>query len=195
MKFSHILIDMDGVLADFVGGVLTLFGWPESHQAKYDAWPKGEYDLAKVLGVSNSELWRVVQIEGTSFWKNLKACPEAEQLMVEIYKSRIPFTVVTSPSRDPLCAAGKVYWLQNFFDKSFRSYFIGSQKWLLAKEGVLLIDDYDVNCEAFSMHGGKAFTWPRPWNKYHAADRWKTLEFVLENKTVQSTCCGEEIVA
>jgi hypothetical protein len=59
---------------------------------------------------------------------------------------------------------GKVHWLQQFFDPRFRRYMLGSHKHLMAKPGVVLIDDSDAKCEKFIEAGGGAILFPQPWN-------------------------------
>ena len=74
------------------------------------------------------------------------------------------FHISTSPSRAPASSMGKVHWLQQFFDPRFRQYMLGSHKYLMAKPGVVLIDDSDVKCTKFIEAGGDAIVFPQPWN-------------------------------
>lgn len=160
---THILLDMDGVLCDFVSAAMRV------HGATFDesVWPKGIDDLASLLGVSISEFWREIDSfeEEHGFWSRLKAYHWLSDLvaMAEPYG----FTIATSPSRDPSCAAGKIEWMQRHLDERFNGYMIGSQKELLAAPGRVLIDDRDEQCKRFEEAGGYSIVFPQPWNAKH----------------------------
>lgn len=160
---TRVFLDMDGVLCDFMGGVLQLFNLEPAEV--YKSWPRGEYDFAKVLNVSKNEVWKRINSAGPNFWTNLQPCAEMELLLEMLKRHHLPFTVLTSPSLDPGCAEGKIRWLQKIFGRHFRDYFVGPQKELLAAPGRLLIDDCDKNVDKFLDAGGDAIPWPRPWNR------------------------------
>jgi len=158
---SRILLDLDGVLADWVGSVAPLFG----HERDYllGAWPPGTYDIAEVLGVSTAELWRRVHEGGADFWSGLEPLPWCAELL-ELCQGLAPTTILTSPSRDPSAAAGKTAWLQAQFGSTFRDYLIGPDKPACAHPGALLIDDRGTGCDAFAKAGGQTIVFPQPWN-------------------------------
>ncbi len=140
---THILLDMDGVLCDFVSAAMRV------HGKTFDeaAWPKGRNDLAAILGVTTTAFWQGIDRfdEEQGFWCRLKAYPWLHDLtaMAEPFG----FTIATAPSRDSFCAAGKIQWLQRHFGERFSGYMIGCRKELLAGPGRVLIDDRDRECE------------------------------------------------
>ena len=42
------ILDMDGVLTNFVGGILKAHNIPSSYQDFISTWPEGEYDMCMV---------------------------------------------------------------------------------------------------------------------------------------------------
>lgn len=162
MKIKHILLDMDGVLTDFVGHFCRTFGYVPD----VEKWPKGEFNLAEVLGISEDRLWSSIAERSPSYWQTMPPNWFAQELMALIRASQVPFTVCTSPSKDPYSAAGKIMWLQQYFGPQFRNFMIGPQKELMARRNVLLIDDYDRNLIKFKRAGGLIAPIPMIWNSY-----------------------------
>lgn len=159
---KRVLIDMDGVLTQFVPAVFGLIN------VKFDegAYPAGEFDIAKVLEIKASAMWRVIDSELT-FWENLNSYPWMAQLILEVEQLGLDWMIATSPSSDPASASGKVEWLQNVFGRRFRRFMIGPQKELMANAETLLIDDGDHNINKFHAAGGEVCTFPQPWNRLH----------------------------
>lgn len=185
---SHILLDMDGVLADFFTGTLRYFGRPDLA----DHWPPGEWEMTNVLGVSVNEFWSRIDAGGADFWDDLPVFPWAHEL-VDLVDGTAPFTISTSPSLSPACHVGKLRWLYRFFGKKVKNYMFGADKHLMAKPEHLLIDDYDNNVAKFRKHGGTAILFPQPWNAHHIfVDR--RMDFVREElyrlSKRPSGCCA-----
>ena len=157
-------MDMDGVLVDFTRPALAKF----DRLSAYDDWPPGEYDIEGVAGVPQDEFWKVLDSAGPEFWAGLPALPWALKLCYLVRNKVGAFHIATSPSRAPASSMGKVHWLQKFFDPKFRRYMLGSHKYLMAKPGVVLIDDSDEKCEKFVEAGGNAILFPQPWNSNYA---------------------------
>lgn len=154
---------MDGVLADFVGGVLSLFSYDSAQQQNILAnWPAGEYDICKVIPIGPNELWKVID-SCPDFWPNLFPLMDGLSLFQDLQNCGEVY-ISTSPSRHPSCAAGKVAWMQNHIKHNFRRYMLGCDKFVLAKPHSVLIDDHDDNCIDFKRSGGAAILWPQPWN-------------------------------
>ena len=153
----HILLDLDGVVADFNSAALR------AHGAEHliGNQPEGVWEITDVLGISKSNFWW--PIDTAEFWENLQPYPWAREL-VDCVKSFGEFTVATSPGRSPEGHAGKVRWMRRFFGNSFKDYMIGKQKWLMAAPGNVLIDDSDDNVNKFAEHNGTAILFPQRWN-------------------------------
>lgn len=171
MGIRHILVDLDGVLCDFVGGAIEVHGRTQYRDKIFKNWPYANYDLAGVLDITENELWKKIDL-CMAFWEGLRPYPWMRPFL-DALDDIAPWTIATSPSRSSRSAGGKVAWLQRHFGTAFRDYVIGPKfvnddfapyMKLMARPDVVLIDDCDVNCEAFEKAGGTAILFPQPWN-------------------------------
>lgn len=163
-----IFLDVDEVLVDWVGGVLSLYGW--DHEYLHRLWAKHDprpWDLFSVLPVSSYLAWNRIDEAGAEFWANLQPLPWMRELY-ETCSAFAPTVLLTSPSEHSSSHAGKVQWMQREFGSNFRDYLIGSVKHRCAHPGALLIDDSPRNCESFVEHGGHAILFPGVGNDLHA---------------------------
>lgn len=160
MRINQIYLDMDGVLCDFVGAALRV----HKRMDALDAWPKGEWDIANVLGVKEHEFWARIDYHGEHFWADLQPYPWMNGLVKMLSCYSIPIMIASSPSYDPYSAAGKLLWLDRYLPQFRRRYFFGGAKHLLASPWAVLIDDNDKNVDEFRKSGGKAVLFPQPWN-------------------------------
>lgn len=151
-------IDMDGVLADFMGSALAL------HDESVEDYPKGLYAIEKHLNITTEEFWRVIDNAGEDFWTGLDVCEGAMELW-ELVQPLSPI-VLTSPSMNPVCVSGKTKWLQRVFGSDFRDYIFcpAQHKHHIASPGALLIDDREQNIEDWQAHGGYGCLWPHLGN-------------------------------
>jgi hypothetical protein len=103
-----------------------------------------------------------------AFWATLPPTPYLLSL-VDILGTAVGkrnVILATSPTICPECVAGKLEWIQRFLPPWLhRSYAITPRKELMARPGVLLIDDRVENCEKFMDRGGKSLVVAQPWNR------------------------------
>lgn len=153
-----ILLDMDGVVSHFTAALAALTSdyqdllWPERDDLC------GNYGFA-----SNDDLWQTIDRAGQAFWQDMPVMPWAQ----ELYDVLRPYSVVfcTSPAYNPVCAAGKMAWLQRFTgDRALRDVVITPRKELLARPRSILIDDLERNVRKFRTAGGQAILFPAPYN-------------------------------
>jgi 5'(3')-deoxyribonucleotidase len=174
---KKLLIDMDGVLVDFVGGLCKVLNRPLD---SID-YPLGVYDITKVFGMSEDEIWDRVNAF-PNFWVDLEPYPWAKQIL-EIAETRFKnnWYIATSPSRSEQSASQKVLWMKKHIHPKFRRYMIGPNKYLMACPNKILLDDYDHNVNQFKEHGGDAILFPRLWNSLHHyhADPMDTIHELL----------------
>ena len=178
VKKPLIFIDMDGVLCDFVGGVLTALLEDNYIQEQpgdlLKRWQKsfpGEWDICKVTTCSNEDMWRTIHNIGKSFWSELEETSlylPLRSLLKELEaEERVSVMVASSPSNNASSYTGKFEWLKSRRINAHSRAMLGSQKHLLAATGRILVDDNDDNCRRFKEHGGRAVLVPQIWNSLH----------------------------
>lgn len=172
---NHIFWDMDGVFADFVGGVLDLMGLEAELNAQ--VWPAGEYSLEKVLNISTERLWNLINRGGVDWWAHLDRFAWHTELRSMISDCRGSHSILTSPGDCAFAYQGKRLWADRHL--SGLPLTLTGHKQLLAKPSTLLIDDNDRNVDLFKLAGGRAILFPQIWNSNHGqvGDR---IEFVRE---------------
>ena len=160
---THVYVDLDGVLADFFGGVCDLMGETPEPPDHYDG-------LAAAFGLTNNDFWAMVDRAGSRFWSELRPYEWNEELL-GICQNIAPdgVYIATSPSWHGSSAAGKIEWMTEHFaapGKHFRDFMIGPHKHLLAHPQAILIDDSTEKLEAWTKAGGIGILWPQPWNTH-----------------------------
>jgi hypothetical protein len=182
VKIDHVLLDMDGVMCDMVSAAIRVHGRDVEETLR--TWPPGLYDIVEVLNLSGKNrkqqenlFWE--GLSGYDFWADLEPYPWMGELWRECRKvGRV--TVVSTPTLDPMCAAGKLMWLDKHFgrrNKPFRDFVLTPDKSLLADPTRVLIDDSEDHCDAYirALPGPSScpyILFPQKWNRNHgfAAD-------------------------
>lgn len=171
-KISTILLDMDEVLTDFVGGACRLHGVSREEvdelRAQMGTWYV-EPVLTLLLNrrIQAEDFWKPIHEQGEGFWTGLELLPWAHELIEYVKSLQIDWHIVTSPSRCPSSYSGKVKYLKRMFGSHFDRFVISPHKHLLAKPGVVLIDDREENIEKFIKAGGDGLVFPSAGNKFH----------------------------
>jgi len=107
---------------------------------------------------------------GREVWANCPVSDECYELIETCARvvGKGNLCILTSPIKDPECAAGKMEWIhRNLPPWLHRQFFIGTPKHLCASPSALLIDDCDANVNCFMRNGGQVILFPRPWNIAH----------------------------
>jgi hypothetical protein len=174
----QIYLDMDGVMADFVGAVLdtwrlsvpsgSVLGVPVRRrldESDIDAWA-----IEDRLGVRRDDFWQTIGLH--SWWADLEAYPWATPLfeMLSFYGG---ITYLSSPSKSLGTLSGKLDWIQRRHGRGFTDWIFTNHKEHVAGPGKILIDDSEKNCDAWESKGGYAILFPQYWN----VDRVKRSEF------------------
>jgi 5'(3')-deoxyribonucleotidase len=120
------------------------------------------FDISKVYNIDISEFWRIIS-EDERFWIDLKPFDWAYDLLKFLKDLGYDITIVSSPSQDYKCVSQKLEWLDKHFNIKSNDVFLGSKKYLMAGNGIL-IDDYYKNTDKFIANGGKAILIPSNWN-------------------------------
>jgi 5'(3')-deoxyribonucleotidase len=130
-----VFLDMDGVIADFVGGITSLHGRPSPYS---DPKNFGEFHMDKIWGMTAEEFWAPLnRINSFDFWANLNPTPEAHDI-VDLLSSRYGVEnvcILTSPTLDSGCVPGKRAWTERHFPQLAKNMLFGSAKQFLAGPG------------------------------------------------------------
>lgn len=173
-----VLLDLDGVIVDFVSAALAVHDSPLSHD------DVSQWDMAALMGIHEDELWRPIDVEGPHFWQRLDKYPWADEVIRACRKAAPEFCIATTPSRSPHSTAGKIAWLQGEFGEKFRDYALTPRKHHMARPDTLLVDDSNDNCAKFVDNGGRAILFPQPWNqnRQFVPDRMEWFLRMLERE-------------
>lgn len=181
---QNILLDMDGVLADFAGSAIRLLNekLKKDHTIEQYASEYGEFGMDKFYGISEEEFWSVIDYD-EYFWYNIEPLPWAK----ELYGMLLGFgevMIVTSPAQNPVCAYHKYRWLYEHLNIKTENIILCSKKHLLAGNG-LLIDDYKKNVIEFMNAGGDAVCVPSNWNTPNL-DKYEVFDTILDALTFET---------
>jgi len=157
----RILLDVDGVLADFYGGACRV------HGVSRESLPVGQWEMRHGMGISEAAFWE--PLDNYDFWVGLQKYPWADSL-VACMKTVADVTFCTTPSVSSDCHKAKMDWIRKHFGDDAK-VMLGSQKYLMAAPRHILIDDYHANVDKFIAEGGKAILFPARWNKLHAVQK------------------------
>lgn len=171
MKNLTVLIDMDEVLADFVGGACRIHGTTKAELFKVQE--PGSWDISRPLGtiirreMSDVDFWNPINTAGEDFWSGLERLSGAIHVL-DLVKSITPdWYIVSAPSHCHTSHVGKIKWLKKQFGEEFNRFVLTPHKHLFAKPGVVLIDDREENVRKFIRAGGEALVYPTIGNSLH----------------------------
>lgn len=167
-KLKCIYLDIDGVLANFHGAALALFGVDPKYGNEITDWDSMPKVIRKYSDptITNQDFWNRIDNEGEKFWANLDWMPWGKELLY-ICLNTAPTVLMSAPTNHPSSASGKLYWIQNRMPSYWhKRYCLSPCKHHMAHPGALLIDDGEHNIKAFREHGGWACLIPNTWNSY-----------------------------
>lgn len=163
-----ILLDMDGVLCNFVQASLDVHERTEKHD---DIKTWGYYSD---WGMSDADFWN--KCSGVAFWATLTEYPWAGQL-VATADSLAEHYFLTAPSstRRAECIVGKEQWLLGQCYRMIPT----EHKHLLAAPGRVLVDDSEKNITNWIKNGGIGVGLKQPWNNFEL-DGWGVINKLEE---------------
>ena len=161
-----IFVDWDGVFADFCKAGYALF----DREYNEETFPEVK-DITDALGVSKREFWNKVDAAGVSFWAYLEKYNWSDKLilLVQEYcnKNNVEWRILSAPSLNSSCAAGKVESFQHYFGYHFRKYILcpaADKPLLCSSPNDVLIDDRESTIKSWRERGGLGILFPQPWN-------------------------------
>jgi 5'(3')-deoxyribonucleotidase len=178
-KRRRAFLDMDGVLADFDGAVLSCLdiSWP---QLKKKWGPGLGHTIHEGVGMTWDQLELVINAPGGHFWRSMNTYPWTHALLKRCQEIA-PTCILSTPPSNPEVVQHKAHWLKLHFGKNFQDYLFGEKKHFVAAPGHLLIDDAEKNCKAWEKAGGEAILFPQYTNRLHRI--WKAgkaYQYVLK---------------
>lgn len=159
MYYKTILLDMDEVIANFTVAAVRAHG----REDLLATWPRGEYAISKVLGISPEELWSKLNRE--EFWaREVQPYPGAKRFVQYLKGMGYRIHVVTVAGGDiGVCTAGKLQFLKDHFNipsDVVDVFTSSSDKLCRAHAGSILIDDNRRTCELFWQNHYQAVEFP-----------------------------------
>lgn len=150
------LVDLDGVIVDFVAGALAVHG--ATLPLREVRW-----NFYEQIGLDAKTFYAPM---GRKFWATLPWTREGQELWHRLTRrhGHDAIAICTSPAPNDGCIDGKLDWLRVNMPSHARRFVVTPEKCFAASPTTLLIDDNDNNVEAFRAAGGLAVLVPRPWN-------------------------------
>lgn len=167
-----LFLDMDGVLVDFLKGIIAHFNLDCTHD-DVTSWNQ----IINITGLSVDEFWQSLP---ANFFETLEFYPHAMELIAMVKSFGFRPCLLTSPPWGH--ASGKQNFIQHRLPEFFKDdrYLIGPAKHYVAR-GNILIDDYDANIDKWREHKGIGITFPQPWNRnkvFHNNEVIGKIEYV-----------------
>lgn len=176
-----ILLDQDGVLADFFKAAMDIVGG-NLDEIEFDKpWT---YDIVQWMNfvaqksqdasdwVTYEKLWQVCNDPNLNWWGGLEPYLWAHVLHSELLRrvqDEHHLVICTYPQPHQECYGQKINWIRHNLPKqNLNAVMMGKQKHLFAKPHHILIDDTDENVNKFRDNGGRAILFPQPWNTNHS---------------------------
>lgn len=163
LKKNQILLDMDGVIADFLGGAIKVLNKDFNRNITIEQYATefGQWGIYDYYGITQEQFWESIDRK-IDFWYKLEPITWGRDLY-HFLSEFGEVTIVTTPNLHPDCASQKLKWLNGYLGIKSNAVFLGARKYLMAGNGIL-IDDYYKNVESFKRAGGEAILIPSNWN-------------------------------
>jgi 5'(3')-deoxyribonucleotidase len=182
---ARILLDVDGVVANFVGSYLRVV--KDVTGRDYGDEDVVEWNIASALGLSEQEQARVHEVVATpGFCLELSVYPGAVAAVRRLAGRHSILWVTTPSEHNPTWRQDRQRWLARHFGELGASLVQTSDKQLV--DGDLLVDDRPENCAAWARAhpAGLAVLWSRPWNVSAVpagicrAASWDEVDFIAQ---------------
>lgn len=152
----NILLDMDGVIVDFVTGL-------KNHYKVSRELVIGEYNLETSIGVSRT----MIKELPFGFWTSLPKTNFAVRLenLLQVLGLWPDGIIFCSLGYSPEAISGKAHYLNEVYPGM--KYVIDNGDKTIYDKSYILIDDCPAHC---AQHGDNSILVPAPWNYLHNVD-------------------------
>lgn len=172
-------LDVDGVLADFVGKVL--YYQNSVFKTNFKHSDITSYDIESIIGESNFHT-ALELMQNNHDAKYFNLLPYANTLVSELRKiGRVVFTTAPCPYYRGW-ADDRFFWLKNNFDATRSDILSISDKTLFA--GHVLIDDSPHNIQSWQSINKPGFQIAQPWNNNSGYSLLDIPDLVFEEYVV-----------
>lgn len=187
-RITEVFLDLDDTLNLFTPTSLKYLGAPIDVD-RYIGVPefRGNYDIVARMNyyrtgreLTLQEFWNAIPRD---FWATTPLAPEAYAIIeaCERLVGKDNVMILTAPTKDPDCLAGKLEWIHANLPKHYhRQYIITPRKQYNAAPGRLMVDDADSNVDAWAARGGSYILVPQPhnrnWELVEKGYRWEYME-------------------
>ena len=174
---NTILIDTDGILTDFVSSACHFFNKDVPEDVPYAIWDD--------LGMLKEDFWDALSTR--KFRLHIEEYTTSDRLLDSLithFGDTEHIVLCSSPHNHHEVFLGRSVWLQKSAHilSQLYNFNIGvalvTSKNLLATDSSILIDDSDINVEAFDGKG--AILYPRPWNSMKNF-KGDAIEYVIDS--------------
>lgn len=176
LKNWTVYLDLDGVIANWAKAIF---------KADNKECPKEIIDLDCYWAEEFISQERIAEIMASEdFWANIELYPWGKKLVKIIDSAPIKDWYFLTKSPDHQAGKnGKTKWVKKHFPEHLdKLIIVTGNKERYADENSLLIDDYDVNLEAWRGKGGIIFQW-----RELSEDLAHIAEYRLENLSANLT--------
>lgn len=160
-----LLLDMDGILADFCTAAHRVHNIPYTYD---DPANHGNWDFHKLAGLSGNQFYAAFD---AGFWAMLPWMHDGRQILDwcerKFGQSNICLLTAAPKTNRGACIDGKMEWIEQHIPAYREQVLFGKAKEFCAHDNAILIDDKESNCRAFEAERGRAYLYPRLWNKHH----------------------------
>ena len=151
----RILLDLDGVVADWLGHAIKTFGLNTKSEMIRQILSSDVRGLEKVI--DPDFMWKVIDAGNDQWWDEIPLFPWSQYLYSEMQKlGSVCF--LTQPSEHGPSAHGKTHWIQRHFKT--KNSLLGAAKQFCASRYSFLIDDTPKKLNDFLNAGGNAILFP-----------------------------------
>lgn len=155
-KINLVLLDIDGVIYDFVNYVL-----PYLDTTKQDK-DITNYRMSEVLNITTEEFWKLLDTKVEGAFCNGKNYEWASALISTCKKYCDNIAFCSNPGNNPKHWAEKRIWAEKHFPDV--PLILTQNKEVLSQTGTVLIDDFNKNIDKFNKGDGIGIIFPQYWN-------------------------------
>lgn len=188
----RILLDADGVLADFTGWCTDLIN--DLRGTKFVPEDCTTWDFSNLLGPdprTREAFWDIVSEEGVV--SELKPFPYAKELVSDLWMYGDVWVVTSMMPSSPTWAHERVKWLEHHLQIDRHRVVFASDK--SAVEGLVLIDDKVANLQEWQA-GGKPLTrFPMLWERTYSGHGWygPTVDMRTHESNLTRDCVDKAV--